>query len=124
MKLKIPDDWDGTKVTWPLLKMCMEMACQKVNMTFLTMDTTTTELTTNTSKKFVESLHEMAPQLALVDFLGSDRDFYRTQQGIKMFQCFHSIYKPMHPNAVSGIIEQLSSIRMKTGEETPSAFKL
>lgn len=26
-KLKIPDDWDGTKETWPLFKMRMEMAC-------------------------------------------------------------------------------------------------
>ena len=54
-KLKIPDDWDGTKETWPLFKMHMEMACQKVNMTFLTMDATTTELTANTSKMFAES---------------------------------------------------------------------
>jgi hypothetical protein len=45
IKLKIPDDWDGTKETWPLFKMRMEMACQKVNMTFLTTDATTTELT-------------------------------------------------------------------------------
>jgi len=121
-KLKIPDDWDGTKETWPLFKMRMEMACQKVNMTFLTTDATTTELTANALKKFAESLHEKAPQSALVDFLGSDRDFYRTR-GIEMFQRLRSIYEPTHPNAISGIIEQLSSIRMKTGE-TPSAFKL
>jgi hypothetical protein len=68
-------------------------------------DAMTTELTANASKKVVESLHEKAPQTALVDFLGSDRDFYRTR-GIKMFQCLHSIYKPMHPNAISsGIIQ-------------------
>jgi hypothetical protein len=121
-KLKIPDDWDGTKETWPLFKMRVEMACQKVNMTFLTTDATTTELTANASKKFAESLHEKAPQSALVDFLGSDRDFYRTR-GIEMFQRLRSIYEPTHPNAISGIIEQLSSIRMKTGE-TPYSFKL
>ena len=72
MKLKIPDDWDGTKETWPLFKMRMETAFQKVNMTFLTTDATTTELAANTSKMFAESLHEKAPQLALVGFLGSD----------------------------------------------------
>jgi hypothetical protein len=69
-----------------------------------------------------ESFHEKAPQLALVDFLGSSWDFYHTR-GIKMFQRLCSIYEPMHPNAISGIIEQLLSIWMKTGE-TPSMFKL
>jgi hypothetical protein len=71
---------------------------------------------------FAESLHEKAPQLALVCFLGSDWDFYHTR-GIEIFQHHRSIYKPMHPNAISGIIEQLSSIQMKTGD-TPPSFKL
>jgi hypothetical protein len=123
IKLKIPDDWDGTKETWPLFnKMHVEMACQRVNMTFLMTDATMMELTAKASKKFAESFHEKAPQSALVDFLGSNRDFYHTR-GIEMFQCLCSFYKPMHLNAISGIIEQLSSIQMKTGE-TPYSFKL
>jgi hypothetical protein len=121
-KLKLPDDWNGTKETWPLFKMKVEMACQKVNMTFLTTATETTDFTADASKKVVEALHETAPQTALADFLGSARDFYRTR-GIEMFQHLRQINEPTHPNAVSGIIEQLSSIRMKPSE-TPSAFKL
>jgi Reverse transcriptase (RNA-dependent DNA polymerase) len=91
-------------------------------LTFLTSDTETTELTADASKKFAEALHEKAPQTALADFLGSARNFYRTR-GIEMFQRLCQINEPTHPNAVSGLIEQLSSIRMLPSE-TPSAFKL
>jgi hypothetical protein len=121
-KLKLLDDWNGTKETWPLFKMKVEMACQKVNMTFLTLDTETTVLTANASKQFAEALHKKAPHIAMADFLGSARDFYCTR-GIEMFQRLHHINKPTHPNAVSSIIEQLSSICMLPSE-TLSAFKL
>ena len=121
-KLKIPGDWDGTKEKWPLFKMKVEMACQALNMTFLTTDTATTALTAEASKKFAEALHEKTPNMAMADFLGSARNFYRTH-GIEMYQRLCSIYEPTHANAVSGIIEQLSSIKMKATEK-PSEFKL
>jgi hypothetical protein len=121
-KLKIPGDWDGTKEKWPLFKMKVEMLCQALNMTFLTTDMEKTALTTEASKKFTEALHEKTPNTAMADFLGSARNFYRTH-GIEMYQHLCSTYEPTHTIAISGIIAQLSSIKMKA-TETPSELKL
>lgn len=113
-KFKLPKDWD--------FKHKMEMACQELNMTFLTSDTETTFLTTEPSKKFAEALHAVVPHLAMADFLGANHNFYCTK-GIEMYQRFCYIHEPTHPTAITSILDQLMTIHMAL-TKTPSAYKL
>ena len=121
-KFKLPKDWDGSTATWPIFKLKTEMACQELNLMFLTSDLETTPPTEAPSKKFAEALHAVVPHTAMADFLGSQRDFYRTR-GIEMFRRLRSIHEPTHAGAVTAIIDQLTSLRMGP-TETKSAYKL
>jgi hypothetical protein len=66
-KFKLPKDWNGISDTWPLFKLKTEMACQELNLTFLTIDRETTLTTTEPSKKFAEALHAVVPHTAMAD---------------------------------------------------------
>jgi hypothetical protein len=121
-KFKLPKDWNGNTDTWPLFKLKMEMACQELNLMFLTTNSETTLTTTEPSKKFAEALHAVVPHTAMADFLGSQRDFFCTH-GIKMFQCLRTIHEPTHAGAITAILDQLTNFSMGT-KETPSMYKL
>jgi hypothetical protein len=121
-KFKIPKDWDGSSAKWPIFKHKTEMACQSLNMSFLTSSLTTEQGMEEQSKKFAEALHEVVPHTAMTDFLGANRQFYRTK-GIEMYQRLCEIHEPTHATAITAILEQLSTIRMDM-KETPSAYKL
>jgi hypothetical protein len=71
------------------------MAYQELNLMFLTTNRETTLMTTEPSKKFTEALHAIVPHNAMADFLGSQRDFYRTH-GIKMYQDLCTVHEPTH----------------------------
>jgi hypothetical protein len=121
-KLKLPKDWNSSHMTWPLFKSKTEMACQELNMTFLTMAKVTSPQVAEASKKFAEALHSVIPHSALTEFLGSSRDFYCIR-GIEMFERLRIIYELTHTGAVTSIIDKLSMIHMEKNE-TPSEYKL
>jgi len=121
-KLKLPKDWDGSSEKWPLFKRKTEMACQELNLTFLTHDRQTTPETADASKKFAKALHAVVPDLALAEFLGDDHNFYCTR-GIEMFEQLHLVNKPTHNKAITAIIKKLSNIKMEKNE-TPATYKL
>jgi hypothetical protein len=76
-KLKLPKDWNGSHMTWPLFKSTTEMACQELNMTFLTTAKVTSPQLAEASKKFAEALYSVIPHSALTEFIGSSCNFYR-----------------------------------------------
>jgi hypothetical protein len=121
-KFKLPKDWNRNTNTWPLFKLKTEMACQELNLMFLTTDRETTLTTTEPSKKFSEALHAVVPHTAMADFLGSQRDFYCTR-GIEMYQRLRTIHGPTHAGAITAILDQLTNFSMGT-TETPSMYKL
>jgi hypothetical protein len=98
------------------------MACQVLNMTFLTEALVTTPEYAFPSKLFAEALHAVLPNRAMAEFLGSQRDFYRTR-GIEMFQRLTQIHEPRHAGAMTSILQQLSNFSM-TPDERPVDYKL
>jgi hypothetical protein len=98
------------------------MACQVLDLTFLTTATETTYEYALPSKKFAEALHKVLPPKAMVEFLGSEREFYCTR-GIEMYQRLLQINEPSHAGALTTILEQLSSFRMEP-TETAAEYKL
>jgi hypothetical protein len=70
-KSKLPKDWNGNTDTWPLFKLKTEMACQELNLMFLTTNIETTLTTTEPSKKFAKALNAVVPNTVMADFLGS-----------------------------------------------------
>jgi hypothetical protein len=98
------------------------MACQELNLQFLTSAHETMLQSAKPSKKFAEALHAVVPHTAMADFLGSQRDFYRTR-GIKMFRRLCTIHEPTHPGALTAVLNQLNNIRMGLTEK-PADYKL
>jgi transposase InsO family protein len=108
--------------TWPLFKLRTEMARQELNLMFLTTDQETTLTTTEPSKKFTKALHAVVPHTAMADFLGSQRNLYRTRR-IKMYQRLRTIHEPTHAGAITAILDQFTNFIMGT-TETFSMYEL